>query len=323
MLTLYDGQAVHSKLSPHQLDKSRLNNVLWIDLHMPDNNTISALESALGIDIPTPDDMREIETSSRLYREANALFMTATIVFSADTAAPRSTPVTFIVQPSRLITLRYADPSPFRRMATICEKDKSLLHDPTRLLSELLDAIVDRLADLLERTAVELDELSEKIFASGKLQRRDPSYFQDQLLALGRNADLVAKIRESLSSITRLCIYFGESERVSSVEQKERVQAIRADLSSLVDHSNFVNSKIQFLLEAVLGLVNIEQNRVIKALSVAATVFLPPTLIASIYGMNFDFMPELSWPLGYPMAIGLMVLSGLLPYLWLRKRAWI
>lgn len=323
MLTLYDGQAVHSKLSPGQLDKSRLNNSLWLDLHTPDTATINALESALGIDIPTPDDMREIETSSRLYRESNALFMTATIIFSADTDAPRSTPVTFIIQPTRLITLRYADPSPFRRMATMCEKDKSLLHDPTRLLSELLDAIVDRLADLLERTAAELDDLSEIIFASGKQQRRDPAYFQNQLLALGRNADLVAKIRESLSSVTRLCIYFGESERVSSSEQKERVQAIRADLASLVDHSNFINNKIQFLLDAVLGLVNIEQNRVIKALSVAATVFLPPTLIASIYGMNFELMPELSWPLGYPMAIGLMILSGLLPYLWLRKRAWI
>jgi len=323
MLTLYDGQTAHSKLSPEQLDKSRLQHSLWIDLHTPDGETIRALESGLGIDIPTPDDMREIETSSRLYRESGTLFMTATIIFSADTASPRSTPVTFIIQPSRLITLRYADPSPFRRMAALCEKDKSLLHDPTRLLSELLDAIVDRLADLLERTTAELDEVSEKIFASGKQQRRDPAYFQTQLLALGRNADLVAKIRESLSSITRLCIYFGESERIASSEQKERVQAIRADLASLVDHSNFINSKIQFLLDAVLGLVNIEQNRVIKALSVAATVFLPPTLIASIYGMNFNIMPELSWPFGYPMAIGLMILSGLLPYWWLRKRSWI
>lgn len=323
MIKVYDGQRCTFLTAEQFSDKASLQRSFWIDLQAPTTEEIQFVEQRLGLDIPTADDMREIETSSRLYQENGAYFLTATVIYQADTEEPKSTPVTFILAGTRLITLRHEDPSPFRRMALLAEKSPAILHEPVHFFAELLDAFVDRLADLLERTAAQLDDNSQKIFATGKKERRADGYFQAQLISLGRSADLIARIRESVMSLTRLTNYFAETERVASSEHKERLNGLKADLFSIADHANFVNGKIQFLLDAVLGLVSIEQNRIIKSLSVAAAVFLPPTLIASMYGMNFDLMPELHWRWGYPIAIGMMVLSAVLPYFWLRKRSWI
>ena len=299
---------------------------LWIDLLNPSREEERVVELALGGEIPTREEMQEIETSSRLYEENGVLFMTTTVLINADTSMPESTPATFILMPNRLITVRYADPSPFRNMANQCAVKPQLLMQPAHLMTSLLDAIVDRMADLLERTSTDLDTLSRQVFGvvEHKAKRRSEVVFRELLTAFGRNGDLVARIRESLTSLTRLHNFLVETERLPNhPELREHLSGLRADLLSLADHAAFLSNKISFMLDATLGLVSIEQNTIIKTLAVAGTVFLPPTLIASIYGMNFEHMPELAWPWAYPLSLLLILLSGALPYWFFKRKGWI
>ncbi|MFZ5842007.1 MAG: magnesium transporter CorA family protein [Pseudomonadota bacterium] len=299
---------------------------LWIDLLNPSREEERVVEQALGGEVPTREEMQEIETSSRLYEENGILFMTATVLINADTSTPESTPATFILMPNRLVTLRYADSSPFRNMANLCAGKPQLLMQPAQLMTSLLDAIVDRMADLLERTSTDLDSLSRQVFGvvDHKAKRRSEVVFRELLTAFGRNGDLVARIRESLTSLTRLHNFLVETERLPNhPELREHLSGLRADLLSLADHAAFLSNKIAFLLDATLGLVSIEQNTIIKTLAVAGTVFLPPTLIASIYGMNFEHMPELAWPWAYPLSLLLIIASGAVPYWFFKRKGWI
>lgn len=305
---------------------NQVQSALWIDLLNPSVDEEHAVELALGGEIPTREEMQEIETSSRLYVDNGVLFMTAIVLVNADTTMPESTPVTFILMPTRLVTVRYADPSPFRTTATQFSGKPHALPLPAQLMTNLLDAIVDRMADLLERTGVDLDTLSRRVFGTveQKAKGRSEQVFRELLTAFGRNGDLVARIRESLTSLTRLHNFLVESERLPHQPAlREHLSGLRADLLSLADHAAFLSNKISFLLDATLGMVSIEQNTIIKTLAVAGTVFLPPTLIASIYGMNFSRMPELSWPWGYPLALLLIIGSGALPYWLFKRKRWI
>lgn len=326
MLRCYAGSGAQEVSAYAAEAKIQIQNALWIDLLNPSAEEERVVEQTLGGEIPTREEMQEIETSSRLYVEDGVLFMTATVLFNADTDMPESTPVTFILMPNRLITVRYADPSPFRNMVNQCSSKPQLLQQPAQLMTSLLDAIVDRMADLLERTGADLDQLSRRVFGTvqNKDQRRSEELFREFLTAFGRNGDLVARIRESLTSLTRLHNFLVESARLpNQPELREHLHGLRADLLSLADHAAFLSNKIGFLLDATLGLVSIEQNTIIKTLAVAGTVFLPPTLIASIYGMNFEHMPELSWPWAYPIALVLIIGSGTLPYWFFKRRRWI
>lgn len=299
---------------------------LWIDLLNPSIEEERVVEQALGGEIPTREEMQEIESSSRLYEENGVLFMTATVLVNADTSMPESTPATFILMPNRLVTVRYADPSPFRHMAVQCVSKPQLLMQPAHLMTAILDAIVDRMADLLENTSTDLDTLSRRVFGTveHKKQRRSEVLFRELLTAFGRSGDLVARIRESLTSLTRLHNFLVETERLPNYpELREHLSGLRADLLSLADHAAFLSNKIAFLLDATLGLVSIEQNTIIKTLAVAGTVFLPPTLIASIYGMNFEHMPELAWPWAYPLSLLLIICSGAAPYWFFKRKHWI
>ncbi len=304
----------------------QIQHAVWVDLHSPTAAEEQVVERALGGDIPTREEMQEIETSSRLYEDGGVLFMTATVLFNADTDVPESTPVTFILMPNRLVTVRYADPSPIRMMVSQCSNRPQLLTSPAALMTMILDSVVDRLADLLERTSLDLDNLSRRVFgtAEHKKQRRSEDRFRELLLSLGKAGDLVARKRESLTSLTRLHNFLVETERLSAhPDVREHLSGLRADLLSLADHASFLSGKIGFLLDATLGMVSIEQNSIIKTLAVASTVFLPPTLIASIYGMNFQHMPELVWPWAYPLSLAMIVLSGVLPYWFFKRRRWV
>lgn len=299
---------------------------LWVDLLNPSREEEQVVEQALGGEIPTREEMQEIETSNRLYEDNGILFMTATVLVNADSKMPESTPATFILMSNRLITVRYADPSPFRGMASQCASKPQLLMQPAHLMTAILEAIVNRMADLLERTSIDLDNLSQRVFGAveHKQQRRSELVFRELLTAFGRNGDLVARIRESLTSLTRLHNFLVETERLPNhPELREHLSGLRADLMSLADHEAFLSNKIAFLLDATLGLVSIEQNTIIKTLAVAGTVFLPPTLIASIYGMNFQHMPELAWPWAYPLSLLLIIASGALPYWFFKRKGWI
>jgi magnesium transporter len=295
---------------------------VWLDLFQPTSAEEKAVERVLGVDVPTREEMKEIEASSRLYREEGALYMTATLLANADTDTPEATALTFILAGERLITVRYADPLPLRAFAAHALRHPGACGDGEAVFIGLLEAIIDRIADVLEAVGAELDRLSREVFSRSAAQTsRD---FQKLLTRLGRADDLASKARESLVSIGRLLAFAIQSLQSGGRKAGgSRLKTIGRDVASLSDHASFLNNKVNFLLDATLGMINIEQNAIIKIFSVAAVVFLPPTLIASIYGMNFAHMPELDWRLGYPLALALMVVSAILPYLYFKRRGWL
>ncbi len=299
---------------------------VWIDLVNPVTGEDKLIERRMGVAIPTREEMQEIEVSSRLYVEQNARFMTATLMCQSDTAAPKTTPVTFILSGHRLVTVRYDDPRPFmivgNKLARACPPNVS----GEVVLMDLLDAIIDRAADILERIALEVDLVSHDIFdpqANGAATRT--LSYNDILKAIGSKGDLTSKVRESLVSIGRLLLFLSnEAEGLRwPKDTRLQLQSMRRDIQSLSDHATYLSNKITFLLDAMLGVVQIEQNNVIKIFSIAAVVLMPPTLIASIYGMNFRHMPELELFYGYPIAIGLMISAAIAPYFIFKWMKWL
>jgi magnesium transporter len=301
-------------------------NAVWIDLFKPTAAEDRAVEGLAGIAIPTREDMQEIEISSRLYVENGARFMTATLMCGADTENPRTTAVTFIVANHRLVTVRYDEPRPFflveNKLARTCASSIT----GEMVLMELLDAIIDRNADILERAGADMDAISHEIFEpEGAARTGHAKRYSDILIAIGRKGDLTSKVRESLVSIGRVVTFVAaEVDGVKwSKDMREQLKTMQRDVISLTDHASYLSNKITFVLDAMLGVVNLEQNNIIKLFSVMAVVLMPPTLIASIYGMNFKDMPELEWHLGYPIAIGAMLLAAIGPYMYFKWKKWL
>ena len=297
---------------------------LWVDLLEPTLEEERAVEQFLAIEVPTREEMREIETSNRLYEEDGALYMTATLVTRIDTDRPEAAAITFILVRNKLITNRYHDPLPFRRYTAYAQRHPTAASSALAVLTGLLEAVIERSADILERVSADLDELSGSIFAAREKRRDTSRDLRGVMERIARIGDLVSKSRESLVSLGRLLSYVQQSSSVTlTSELRARFKTLSRDVLALADHASFLSSKTSFMLEATLGLINIEQNDIIKIFSVAAVAFLPPTLIASIYGMNFHFMPELDWKLGYPLALLLMVISAVVPFLYFRRRGWL
>jgi magnesium transporter len=297
---------------------------LWADLFEPTAAEERAVEKLLTVDVPTREEMKEIETSNRLYEEGGAVYMTATVGSKLDSERPESSAITFILSNGRMITNRYVDPTPVRRFMQYVERSPTACTSAPTLLAGLLEAFVERMADLLERVQTELDQVSFAIFPRDGLATPSSANLHSLIRQIGADGDLVSKARESLVSFQRILMYVQQSSVVTlSQDQRGRFKSTLRDVQSLSDHASFLGNKIQFLLDAVLGLINLEQNSIIKIFSVAAVMFLPPTLVASIYGMNFHHMPELDKPWGYPMALVAMVASAVVPYIYFRRRGWL
>jgi magnesium transporter len=299
---------------------------VWIDLFNPTAEEEHGIERALAVEMPTHEEMREIEVSSRLYQEGEAIYMTATVLAKSDTPQPESTVVTFILIGEILVTLRYGEPTPFRTFSSRCQRQQFLRTSGEAVLMGLLDAVIDRLADLLERVGFDIDAMSSQVFEPNS-NGNGPGGggdFKALLRRIGRNGDLASKCRESLVSISRMLTFITSlADLPARKDIDARIGTLSHDVQSLSDHSAFLSNKVNFLLDATLGMLNIEQTNIIKIFSVAATVFLPPTLIASIYGMNFAHMPELDWPWGYPLAVLLMIASAIAPYLYFKHKRWL
>ena len=301
-------------------------NAVWIDLLNPTQGEDKAVEVLAGIAVPTREDMQEIEISSRLYIESGARYMTATLMCAADTDNPRTTPVTFILANHRLVTVRYDEPKPFtlveNKLARSCQAGIT----GEMVLMELLDAVIDRNADILERAGGDMDTISHDIFEpAGASRTGHAKRYSDILIAIGRKGDITSKVRESLVSIGRVVTFVtAATEGVKwSKDMREQLKTMQRDVTSLTDHASYLSNKITFVLDAMLGVVNLEQNNIIKLFSVMAVVLMPPTLIASIYGMNFKLMPELEWQHGYPMALIMMLLAAAGPYFFFRWKKWL
>ncbi|MDX6751613.1 magnesium transporter CorA family protein [Geminicoccaceae bacterium 1502E] len=301
--------------------------VVWVDVHEPDAAEAAFVERWLGAELPTREEMREIEASARVYEEHAVLFMTSTLLVDADTPQPRRSEVTFILKDEKLVTLRYADPQPFKNAPQRLERQGRWLTSGQAAFFWLVDGIIARLADILERATADTEALSRDIFRAAARERgvARPD-LTEAMGRIGRNGDTASTIRECLHTLQRVLFAVGTSEVLPAARRKEvrsRAKILQRDVASLTDHAGFLTQKVNLLLDATLGLINIEQNAIIKIFSVAAVVFLPPTLIASIYGMNFAHMPELGLRFGYPLALALMVVSAILPYVYFKRRGWL
>ena len=252
------------------------------------------------------------------------LFMTATVAAKLDTERPESTAITFILSNDRLITNRYIDTRPFRNFVSYAERHPAACNSPVVILAGLMESITERIADTLERVGNDLEAVSGSIFQIGQNKHKAKRDLRGLLERIGFNGELNSKARESLVSVARILVFLQQSTMVQmNDEQRSRFRSIATDVAALSDHSSFLGSKVSFLLEATLGLINLEQNNIIKIFSVAAVMFMPPTLIASVYGMNFMHMPELKWMFGYPFALSLMFGSILGIYIYFKRRGWL
>lgn len=317
--------AENGRLRPVELSSAGRDAAVWVDMLSPTEDEERAIEAWLGIAVPTRADMEEIEISSRLYSEDGAHYMTATLTARADGDQPQMGPVTFILSPGgTLATLRFHEPSAFQIFPQRAAKAALGCGSGEAVLINLLEVITDRLADILERAGREILELSRGIFhpSEKKASKRDRD-FQIILRRIGRKEDLISKLQDSLLTMQRLSGFLSAVSTRSSRDGRARIKTLSRDIASLADHATGLSQKIGFLLDATLGMISIEQSAIIKIFSVVAVIFLPPTLVASVYGMNFSIMPELQWPLGYPFAIGIMVLSALLPFWYFKRRGWL
>jgi magnesium transporter len=325
VITTYVSQG--NRLTRLADNHQHLADAVWIDLEAPTAAEEDAVEAALGIDIPTREDMQEIEVSSRIYRENGVLFLTAQVVATDAKGEIEIGPATFVVLPDRLVSVHYHHPGSFDYFVDWASRHDTPIRCGVDALLGLMESMVDRLADILEGEARKHDALSRMLFSPERM-KGSAEDLSDVLRRIGLAEDVNAKVNESLGTLVRLVGYLAvdkDNHSAMGMSQATRTQTktLLQDIRSLREAAAAQADKVRFLLDATLGVINIRQSDVIKIFSVVAFVFLPPTLIASIYGMNFEHMPELAWTWGYPMALGLMVLSALVPWLIFRWKKWL
>ncbi len=306
-------------------DQLPTNGFVWLDLYNLTPEEEKSVESFVKINIPTREEMNEIEHSSRLYTRYGAVYMTAILVAHADGPEPESHAVTFILFNNLLITVRYSEFKAFKNISVNLVRFKNENYSAPTIYSELLKSIVENIADSLEKLRNHIDESAKSIFRPSSTESKNERVdYQFLLKTIGKNGILISKMRESLITVNRMLSYPHQSEFFLLRESDVSIlKGISTDIGALSDYANFLSTELNFLLDATLGMVNIEQNNIIKIFSVVSVVFLPPTLIASMYGMNFRLMPELSWPFGYPLALIMMLVSAWLPFRFFKKRKWL
>ena len=324
MLTIYDFNC--GMLTKREGLGALSDATVWIDLLDPTPEEDKHVETALGIEIPTRAEAREIEASSRLYVENGAHYMTTYIMYGLEQANPGSSNLTFILSGKRLVTVRYCEPKAFPFFLQRVERGEARCTSGPSIMIGLLETLLHRKADLIERIQDEVDKMAQSLFNLNGTRSTKPNVnFGDVLKGTGRGADIIARAQESAVSIDRVLTFFASAvkDRTDEADLPGRIDAARRDNTSLMEHMKFLQGRTNFLLDATLGMINTEQNQIIKLFSVMAVMLMPPTLIASIYGMNFKHIPELEWQFGYPMALCLMVLSGVIPFIYFRRKGWL
>ena len=292
---------------------------VWLDLVSPTREEELAVERALSMQVPTREEMAAIEASSRLYRQGQATYLTTDLLYHTDAPLPLTGPVTFILSDGPLVTVRYTEPRAFKLLGEKLDREPDLCGGPVLVLLHLFEAIVDRMAEVIERTSEEVESVSDDIF-------NDPgrTNFGRAIKRLGAAQHASARIADSLTGIERAMTFLLLDERIETdPEAREHLRTLSRDIQSLQAYIAGIGQSVGFQLNAALGLINIEQSGIIKIFSVAAVAFMPPTLIASIYGMNFEHMPELHQPMAYPVVLGAMVVSAILPLWYFKRKGWL
>lgn len=323
MIRLHDSHGVLLD-TPEDRKAALPETVCWIDLVHPTPEEELQAEKLIGVEVPSRDELRDIEPSSRLYIENGAAYLTASLVWKSETDFAEIADVGFMLAGGRLVTIRYAEPRAFSVFAANATREFSGL-DGRDVLTRLIETMIDRCAEVLENRSRRIDALSTEVFSRGSVKNPE-AVTRDLEATLGVIAShqrTIAKIRESLMSLSRVTGFLQTMPEISGEKVlKQRCRAMAFDIQSLSEHADFISENIIFLLDASLGLISVQQNQVMKVLSVAAMIFLPPTFIGTVYGMNFQDMPELSQPWAYPTALAIMAASALGPYLWFKRKGW-
>jgi len=297
------------------LGAEQLRTSAWIDLQEPTEDERRIVDTLYPASLPAEEDVEEIEPSARYFTDQHGIHVHSSFLFQSE-GRTRACTVAFTLRPEQLLTLRDVDLADFRLLRLRARRGQVEAESPLGILTLLFDQKVENLADSIEDLHRELQDASYKVL-------------EDQSADMENAIDELARLEDSNGTI-RLCLidtHRSLSFLLRHIRQQpaavETSQEVLRDLDTLLAHTSFLFDKINFLMDAAQGFISIEQNRVIKIFSIAAVVFLPPTLVASIYGMNFHFMPELKWIGGYPMALGLMVLAALAPYWYFKRKKWL
>jgi magnesium transporter len=303
--------------------EAALSDAIWIDMLRPTDAETAAV-MALGVDVPTLEDMEEIEISNRLYREGGTDYMTVQLTGHSETNAPIAGPVTFVLSPGRLVTVRHHDSRPFETYPTRAEKVGPGCTNANRVFLSMIEEIIGRLADLLESSGRSLDHTSRSVYTPGK-RGQNQKRLEVALRQIGREAELLGHIRLALLTLSRALGFYSQTarERMGDEGMAPVTANLLRDIDSLEVHTDFLSQRVALASDATLGMINLSQNSTVRIVSVVAVLFSPPTLIASIYGMNFDVMPELTQPWGYPAALGSMLAASVAAYLYFRWKNWL
>jgi magnesium transporter len=325
MLYINTGHAPRRILQAHS--EPPRSEAVWVDLLSPTDEERSAAERLTGLRVPAQADLAEIESSSRLASEGRVLYLSTPMTYRSTEGLSLTAPLGFVLSPDHLMTIRFADLPVFDLFA---ERFTGSTRDPCSVSAfvGLLEATVDRLADVLEHVGADLDVISRRVFRPERYGKQNAARMDLQLRAtlrgVGNAGERVSNIRDSLLGVSRIVQYTNEVASDWLPEDlRPRFKTLRQDIASLSDYDIQLTNKVQFLLDATLGFINIEQNNGIKILTVVSVVGVPPTLMASIYGMNFKHMPELDWQYGYAYGLVIIVLSAILPLLWFKRQGWI
>lgn len=299
-----------------------LTEAVWIDLYRPQPEQVGRVE-ALGLQVPTLDDMEEIEISNRLYREGGNDYLTVILPGQAPDKTPITGPVTFVLMPRRLITVRHHSPRSFETFPTRADQSSAGCANHLRVFLGLVEEIVSRQADLLEGSSKALDQTAGRVY--GAEAARDTALLGAALSAIGLEGETLSRVRLALLTLERMLSTFGVwvAERPDATALQPLIKGLMRDIQALEEHAAFLSTRVSLISDTTLGMINLAQNATVKILSVVAALFLPPTLIASVYGMNFHAMPELDKPWGYPMALALMVASAVVTYVYCKWMRWL
>ena len=331
MLMLHDGTTKYKDITPNLRGAVLPSQVKWIDILDGSADEIAFVERAIKRHLPTLAELNEIETSSRLRSDRGALCLSAPVVSRITSGMPKTSPVGFILTKDLLVTIRFAQLTSFAAFEEEYTEEDTVYVGSVGAFVGLINAIVDRAADLLENVESELDQISQGIFYGdvGALSvrqtpARETASLRETLKRIGYNGDLSTKIRGSLLGIGRIASYVGAmGTEWFPAELKEHLKTQQHDIASMSDYDMHLMNKVQLLIDTTMGLINIEQNNIIKVLTIVSVVGVPPTLVASLYGMNFHNMPELAWAWGYPYGLALIALSAIGPIVWFKMRGWL
>lgn len=293
-------------------------NPIWVDLLSPSPETRQRIETTYRIDLPDENETREIEATSRFFMDEDGMHIHSLYLHDFE-ETPENVTVAFILKKGCLYTYRTQKLATFRLFRMAARRRPELARNATGILLTLFENKIDHLADILETTYSGLNDVSQSVLGP---EENEEGSMEEQLESIAKFEDITGKARLSLLDAQRAVSFIQRNSRLDA-EAAEQNHDLMRDIDSLLQHTSFLFNKVNFLMDAVQGFINIEQNQIIKIFSIAAVVFLPPTLVASIYGMNFHVIPELSWKFGYPLALLLMLLSGFAPYWYFKRRGWL